>query len=268
MIGSLRCDVPFRIGGAVLFTLSFPITLPPEHTFFDNARYPVPPLPGGLSVRCISNEHAPVVLRIAGFASQRDAIDFCSVLRDAIRGASLESDHSMIPSGANAVVSELLLFDGSAPTVTATSLNAMPCVVTTLQQNQLHVSVLSKAIGDCIARGLPANLNANPGHRLSLELFSELEFAGGMNAQFVMLLTALEVLVPKTSSKGKRGSIAALVKATYAAAGHADKKTINRKLNDMYAARNALVHDAKEISRSELAEMKEIVRTTLKLLTS
>jgi hypothetical protein len=65
--------------------------------------------------------------------------------------------------------------------------------------NGLHISVLSKLFGEYLTNGLPAKLAGNPELALSLELFSEVEFAGGTNAQFLMLLTALEVLVARFS---------------------------------------------------------------------
>jgi hypothetical protein len=250
-----------------LFTLHFPLQLPAEHAFFDNGQYPIPPLPGGLSIRCISNDDTPLVLHISGFASEQEAVNYGPILRGLLRGASLDSAHSMTPSSADTVVSQAKHFDGSVPTVTPTALSAMPYHATMSMQNGLHISVLSRALSDCLARNLPAKLIAKPELSLSLELFSDFEFSGGTNAQFVMLLTALEVLVP-SGTKSKRGPAIALVKVALAAAGHPDPKSVGKRLDALYIARNSLVHEAKPVSIAQLAELKEIVRRTLKALTA
>jgi hypothetical protein len=250
-----------------LFTLHFPIQLPPEHTFFDNGQYPVPPLPGGLSLKCISHENSPVLLQISGFATEQNAMDFCPVLRGCLRGACLDSKHSITPSNTDAIVTKANHFDGSRPTVTQTQIGAMPYYATMSQTNGLHISVLSGAIGACMTHGLPAKLAAKPELSLSLELFSDFEFAGGRNAQFVMLLTALEVLVTNTSSKGKRGGVIKLVKDALSAAGHVDPKSVGKQLDGLYVARNSLIHAANPVTHSQLAELREIVRMTLKALT-
>jgi hypothetical protein len=78
----------------------------------------------------------------------------------------------------------------------------------------LHISILSNLIGASLAQGSPGKVNAKPGLALALELYSDCQFAGERNAQFIVLMTALEILVPNTSSKGKRGAVVALVKNT------------------------------------------------------
>lgn len=222
-----------------MFTLHFPIKLPEEHTFFDNGQYPVPPLPGGLSLRCFSNDKMPVVLQISGFASEQSAINYCATLTSALRLAALDCRHSITPSSAAAVASGARHFDGSVPTVTVTDKGAMPYHATMSMQNGVHISVLSNLIGASLAQGLPAKVNTSPELALSLELYSNYQFSGERNARFVMLLTALEVLVPNTSSKGKRGAVIALVKAQLSKVKHPDPKSVSKVLDSLYTARNA-----------------------------
>ncbi|MEE8204049.1 MAG: hypothetical protein V3R74_09900 [Alphaproteobacteria bacterium] len=249
-----------------MFTLSFPVKLPGEHTFFDNGQYPIPPLPGGLSFRCFSNENAPLVLQISGFATEQDAMDFCPILRSALRVAALDCEHSVTPSVATPTLSIEKHFDGSVPTVTPTKTGAMPYHTTTSMQTGLHISVLSKLVGTSLAQGSPAKVNGKPELALSLELYSDCQFAGERNAQFIVLMTALEILVPKASAKGKRGKVIGLVKQALSRAGHSDPKSAGKVLDALYVARNALLHEAKPVTDPELADLKDIVRCTLKAL--
>lgn len=249
-----------------MFTLNFPIRLPDEHTFFDNGQHPVPPLPGGLSFGCFSYESGPMLLRVSGFITEQDAIDFCPTLRTAIRVAALDSDHSMSPSDAEPVFSQERHFDGSVPTVTLTETKALPYYVTASTQNGLHLSILSKWIAAPLSLGTPARLSATPQLALALELYSDCQFAGEQNAQFIVLMTALEILVPNTPSKGKRGAVIALVKHALAEAGHPDPKSEGKILDALYGSRNALLHEAKALNEGDLQSLKQIARLTLKAL--
>jgi hypothetical protein len=143
-----------------MFTLNFPIVLPDEHFFFDNGQYAVPPLPGGLSIGCIHNEGAPVVLQISGFKSAQEAVDFCPALRTALRLAALD----------------------------------------------------------------------------------------------------------KGNANGKRGAVTGLVKQTVLKAGRSDWGAVGKSLDELYAARNALVHDAQSVTNDQLVSLKIIVKDTLKTL--
>jgi hypothetical protein len=71
-------------------------------------------------------------------------------------------------------------------------------------------------------------------------------------------------LLPTTSRSGKRGGVIALVKKALSAAGHADPKSVGKKLNALYGDRNSLIHEGKPVSDSDLAELRKIVRSTLK----
>jgi hypothetical protein len=246
-----------------LFTLNFPIRLPDEHTFFDNGQYPVPSLPGGLSFGCFSNENAPVVLEISGFAMEQDAIDFCTTLRTALRVAALGSHHSFTPSDAACVTSSEKHFNGNVPTVTPTQVKARPYHMSASTQNGLHISVLSKLVGASLVLGTVGRVNAKPELALALELFSDCQFAGERHAQFIVLMTSLEILVSNASSKGKRGAVVALVKNTLAKAGHPDPKSVGKELDNLYVARNALVHEAEPVTDAQLKALKEIVKSTL-----
>jgi hypothetical protein len=157
-------------------------------------------------------------------------------------------------------------FDGSVPTVTPTQADAVPYHATASMQNNLHISVLSKLIGASLTQGSPAKVSGNPKLALSLELYSGCEFAGERNAQFIVLMSALEVLVPKSSSKGKRGAVIAFVKRELSKAGDSDPKSAGNRLDSLYVVRNDLLHEAKPVSDSELGSLKKIVRSTLKAL--
>jgi hypothetical protein len=61
-----------------------------------------------------------LLLQISGFATEQDAVDFCPVLRTALRIAALGSHHSITPSDAVPVTSSKKQFDRNVPTVTLT----------------------------------------------------------------------------------------------------------------------------------------------------
>jgi hypothetical protein len=246
-----------------LYTLNFPVQLPPEHSYFDNGQYPIPPLPGGLFLNCIEVNGAPLVLRVSGFTSEEDAVNFSPILKTMLQATSLDIGHSFAPLGASAVLSESKHFDGSLPTVTPTANAALPWHATASMKNGLHISVLSKLIADHLTNGVAPKLTANPELALAVEMFSEFEFAGGTNAQFIMLLTALEVMIPATS-RTKRGAVIGLVKKALSAAGHPDPKSVGKNLDALYQDRNALVHSGVSVALSKLTELKEIVQDTLK----
>jgi hypothetical protein len=253
-----------------VFTLNFPVRLPDEHTYFDDPRYAahVPPLQGGLSLGCISNEGCPLVLKISGFQTEQDAIDFCPSLIASLRIAALDSKHSLTPSTNRAVTSIAKHFDGSVPTVTPTDANCLPYHTSTRQSEGLHISVLAKLIADSLGQSLHTKAAAKPALALALELFSDFEFTGGPNAQFVMLLTALEVLIPKTSKHGKRGAVLGLIKSGLANAGHTDPKPVRKELDRLYDVRNGLIHEGKTVTAEDLATLRDIVRIVLKSMLS
>jgi hypothetical protein len=249
-----------------MFTLNFPIVLPDQHFFFDNGQYAVPPLPGGLCVGCIHSEGAPVVLQISGFKSAQDAVDFCSPLRAALRLAALDSEHSISPSRAQPVMSQGKPFDGNVPTVAPTSENLRPYHASISQQNGLHISVLAKRLGSALSQAATGGSKITPNLSLGLELYSDCEFAGERNAQFIVLMTALEVLVAKGNANGKRGAVTGLVKQAVLKAGRSDWGAVRKSLAELYAARNALVHDAQSVTNDQLVSLKIIVKDTLKAL--
>ena len=131
-----------------MYTLNFPVQLPPEHSYFDNGQYPIPPLPGGLFLNCIESDGAPLVLRVSGFASEEDAV------KALLQAASLDSAHSFSPLGASAVLSESKHFNGSLPTVTSTANAALPWHATASMKNGLHISVLSRLIAEHLTNGV------------------------------------------------------------------------------------------------------------------
>jgi hypothetical protein len=224
--------------------------------------------------RAVSNyraEHskgAPLVLKISGFASEKDAKDFASMLMHSLRWASLRCGHSISPSSTEPNVSEGKMFDGSRPTVFSTNLNALPYHMSASVVEGLHLAVLSGYINEALADSIPKKLAADTALGLALELFADVEFAGATNSQFVVLFTALEVLVPKATSRGKRGAVVGMVKKALLNAGHANPKSIAKQLDELYVTRNDLMHEAKTVRSSELDELRAIVRDTLVALIS
>ena len=70
--------------------------------------------------------------------------------------------------------------------------------------------------------------------------------------------------MPNTSRSGKRGAVITLVKKAFSAAGHADSKSVGKRLDALYEDRNALVHEGKPVSAPDLDDLRDIVRSTLK----
>ncbi len=259
-----RCDF-YRSEGN-LFTLYFPVHLPDDHSYFDNKELPTLSLENGLSVTCGHDDSMPFVLQISGFPDQKHAVDFCPTLRTALRLAALDTPHSIMPSDAPPTIASKELFDGNVPTVCATNSKARPYHLSSSMRTGLHISNLANLIDQHISQGHCTKAQSAPELSLAIELYSNCEFAGGPKAQFVTLLTALEVLLPKASAKGKRGAVIALVKQQYSKAGYADPKSIGKELDTLYKARNDLVHEAKAVTREQLTQLREIVRVTLRTL--
>jgi hypothetical protein len=150
--------------------------------------------------------------------------------------------------------------------VTPTQIKALPYHAFASTQSGLHISILSKLAGASLALGTVSRVNAKPELALALELLSDCQFAGERHAQFIVLMTALEIQIPNTTSKGKRGAVVGFVKDTLAKAGHANAKAVGKELDDLYVARNALVHESKPATDAQLKALKEIVRSTLQAL--
>lgn len=248
-----------------MFTLHVPVVLPADHSFFDNGQYPVPPLPGNLTVSSVAHENAPLFLGIAGFPTETEARKFWPTLRASILWATLQSKQSMAIRADDVVTADKGMFDGSRPTIFATG-SATPYYASGFAQHSLHISVLSNYLSDGIGIGLLAKLKSQPEVALALELFSEFQFAGTRNSQFVMLFSALEVM--ETKATQKRGPTIKRVKDALSKVGHADPKSMGKRLDKLYLDRNDLIHEGLPISDAQLAELAEIVRSTLKALLS
>lgn len=255
-------------GWSVMYTLSFPVLLPPGRTYFDDPTAVVPSLQDGLVLSCSKHsEGFPLLLTISGLETEQDAIDFAYKLRFALQWASLRRGHSFSPSPRDAAVSNNNHFEGSAPTIFRTALAAKPYRARASMVTGTHLALLSSDISEALTDGVPAKLASHGALSLALELFSDLEFVGGANARFVMLITILEVLLPnKTSSK--RGAVVNLVKETLAKVGRTDTKVIGRKVHYLYERRNDLLHEARAVEPHELDEMQTIARDTLIALIS
>lgn len=143
-----------------MFTPHFPIRLPDEHTFYDNGQHPVPLMPGGLSFGGLTCEIVKglVLLQISGFATEQEALDFCHILSNALRVASLDHAHSIVPSDVAPIGTHEKHFDGSIPTVIPTQTKASPFYTSASMQTSLHISVLARSVGAALEQGMVARL--------------------------------------------------------------------------------------------------------------
>jgi hypothetical protein len=64
-----------------MFTLSFPVALPPDRSFFIDNRIAVPPLVGTLVLSCSErSEKSPLVLQVSELSSEGEAREFATGL--------------------------------------------------------------------------------------------------------------------------------------------------------------------------------------------
>jgi hypothetical protein len=244
-----------------MFTLSFPVLLPPDRSFFIDERAAVPPLNGKLDLSCGEHgEQSPLVLQVSGFPSEDEAKQFAPALASALRWASICCGYSISPSRDGVVSVSTKHFDGSIPTVFPTTSRATPYHTTTTMVRGEHLILLSRRLNEAFSLEVPATLQSDKALALAVELFSDVEFVGGINARFVVMFTALEVLV---SSKSKRGAVVVLVKSSLSAAGREDAKIMGKTIDDFYVMRNDLVHEATSIDGPAYDQLRTIVQDVL-----
>lgn len=249
-----------------MYSLALPVWLPEDRSFHIDGRASVPPLVGGLTLGCETHsENFPLVLKVSGLPDSETALEFAPKLASAIRYASLELGYSLRPSDAEPSVTTISAFDGGSPTVFETTLAARPMTVTAYACMSEHLITLAKQLDDGLATGRVERLMEYPQLSVAVRLFSEVEFAGGETAKFVVLLSALEVLIPK-SPGGKRSRVRALVTKALREAGRTDAKEMGRNLDAMYEVRNELIHEARPVASTQVRELSEIVRETLRSL--
>src|SRR5208282_6553042 len=87
-------------------------------------------------------------------------------------------------------------FDGSVPTIFLTTSGASPYHISGSMVNGAHLFCLSQELNNAFSAKVPAILSGHQPLSLAAELLSNVDFVGGTNAQFVVLFTALEVLIP------------------------------------------------------------------------
>lgn len=70
----------------------------------------------------------------------------------------------------------------------------------------------------------------------------------------------------KTVRGGKRGQVVKLVRDTLRMSGRCDAKAIGKRIDTLYEVRNDLVHEARPVTSTQVEELSEIVRDTLRAL--
>lgn len=249
-----------------MFTLAYPISLPEERGFHDDARATTPPLAGGLRLTCLDFRQGQVqLLLIQGFESAEAAVGFSREFGTALQCASLSLPHGIGISDAEPVSEFLKRYDGHVPAVYPTVPGASPYFASSSVTSIDHVTGLAALLNHDLQKGTSRRLADWPQLNVAVRLFSEAEFAGGETARFVVLLSALEVLVAQARN-GKRNQVLKLVRDTLSAAGREDRKAVCAELSDLYDTRNALLHEAKPVTGGDVARLRAIVRDTLRIL--
>ncbi len=111
---------------------------------------------------------------------------------------------------------------------------------------------------------MPSSARNTSRAALAIQLYAECQFAGGQNSQFIVLITALEILVPGAGSK--RNAVLGFVRDALTAAGHPNPKAARKALDELYVVRNALLHEAQPVTANQLTSLKTTVRETLKAI--
>lgn len=249
-----------------MYSLALPVTLPEDRSFHIDGRATIPPLAGGLTLSCEKHSNGfPLILRVSGLPDLESAKVFAADLASAIRCASLDLGYSLRPSDHEPNVATIAGFDGGWPTVFETKLGARPMLASAYACMSEHLVTLAKQIDAGLASGRVYRLARNPPLALAVRLFSEMEFSGGETAKFVVLFSALEVLIPK-SGGSKRSRVVGLVRRTLQDAGRAEAKTKAKHLDRLYEVRNDLIHEARPVRSEQVRDLAEIVQETLRLL--
>ena len=252
-----------------MYTLFLPVDLPSEHGFCGgNAPAEIAP---GLHICCRDPDDAAfpdafancLDLKVSGFASAEEAGAMLPRLRAAVRCASLDLGHGFRPSMADAGVPTFNIFDGGTPHIYPTALNPGVSRATAHVRADEHISKLARSLSVFLADGAVERMAAEPELAAAVRLYSEADFAGGYAARMVVLMSAIEVLVPRQST-GKRNHIIRLVKAAATSTPGTDAKAVGRELDRLYEVRNALLHEGADVQVGDVTELDRIVRLTLR----
>lgn len=250
-----------------MYTLAYPIILPEGHGFHDDPRAIAPLLEGGLRLTCrkFSLNEAQILL-VEGFDDANTAVQFSNSFGAALRCASLSLTHGFNLHGGPAVIDhEGIYYDGHVPTVYPTGSGAKPIFATARVANIDHIIGLAEQLNHELRDGTAKRLDHWPELAVSVRLFSEVDFAGGETARFVVLFSALEVLVQKARG-GKRTHVQRLVRNTLTSADRPGRKSMCADLDMLYDVRNGLLHEAKPATAGDVKRLREIVRETLRIL--
>lgn len=240
-----------------MFTLYFPISLPEGRGLFSNG-FEYPAIKGGLHLGLLpATDDIPLhTLVVTGFETLDAAAGFVPELQTALRIASVHLGYSIGFSGKDACAANSSNFDGAVPTVLPASTPARPYYTSSSTSYQIHVSNIAGLVSSALNSGANSRANDDPGLALSLQLHADSDFAGGTNARFMVLVTAIEVLVEGTGGS-KRNAAKAMVKRSVS-------KACAKRLDILYGARNALVHDGVAVTTAQLSELRAIVGQVLK----
>ncbi|WP_395329211.1 hypothetical protein WBP06_14630 [Novosphingobium sp. BL-8H] len=251
-----------------MFTLTYPLSLPEGRSFHSDARAIVPPLMGNLRLtHHPHNAGYPVVLIIEGFDDQEAAAAFADEFGAFLRCASLSLEHGFRISDQPAILTDVAAYDGNSPTIFRTDLKARPYWARATATLINHLVVLANEIVAEQKNGSAKRLREWPELATAVRLYAESSFAGGETARFVVLLSALEVLIP-VGGGAKRSQVVKMVGDTLRNAGRIDEKSVRRELDQLYVARNALLHEAIPVSQKQIDALSAIVRDTLRCLVS
>lgn len=251
-----------------MYSISLPLDLPADRSFFSDG-YPLPLIAGKHPLSCdqtrggmtSSDEHFPLLLRLDGFETQKEAEDFLPGFIAALRWASIDMGHSVSPSTEAPIFPKENHFDGRRTAISQTSHGCRGWFATVNSVASEHIGKVGKAIEGAFSLQVPAKFANEPELKLAFELYSDVEFAGGTNAKFIVLISALEIFLPP--NKG-RGAVIKFVKDTLAADGQTDGKSVGKVLDNLFILRNALLHEAKSVTFEDLKSLREIVGRVLK----
>jgi hypothetical protein len=247
-----------------MFTLHVPIALPDGFFFTEDGRVPVPPLLGHLKISfAMPTTEPPFALKISGFETIDDARAFLPRLKHAFHWASIQLGHSVVPDTQTPSENDQKIYNGNAPQVMLTTLSAQPMFASATSSLGTHLAVLSGHLNEALES---SSTPLEPRVSLAMELFARNDFVGGSLAQFVMLFTALEVLVDGTAGYGKRGPVLSLVNKICVKDGRTDGKGVVKRLDGLYRERNDAIHFGQDIGPASLKALKAIVKDALRAL--
>jgi hypothetical protein len=248
-----------------MYSLAYPVTLPDDHTFHVDDRTPVPPV-ASFTISCNQHQRGnPQVFSFHGFSDPAAAEQFSKRLADAFLCASLALPHGFRLPDRPLNVTERRHYDGWTPTVYPSKINATAVTANAFMTSSVHLVTLARQLDFELQSGAVDRVSNSAELALAIRLFSESVFAGGETARFVVLLSALEVLVDANRGS-KRGAIRKLVFQVMKASGRTDAKVVGNQIDALYKARNALIHEARPVSVGLVQELEAVVRDTLRCL--